>query len=225
MGNSPPKLSLDEQMKLHKRQISKAIRELEREKNQLATQEKKTINEMKKLAKQGQTGTVKIMAKDLVRCRKYQSKFLTMKAQLQGVSLQLQTMKSTASMTNAMQGVTRVMLQMNSSMDASAVTKIMQEFMSENERQQMTEEVLTDAIDDAMGDDEGEEETVVNQVLEEIGIEISTDLGKVGSERIGIPSQASQVAPGAVQRPPHQPAIVAQQEDDDLEARLNALKR
>ncbi|CAD7944942.1 unnamed protein product [Amoebophrya sp. A25] len=213
MGNSPPKISVEEQMKLHKRQISKAIRELDREKNHLALQEKKTITEMKKLAKQGQVPTVKIMAKDLVRVRKHQSKFLTMKAQLQGVQMQLQTMKSTQAMTNAMQGVTKVMLQMNQDMDATAVQKIMKEFMTENERQQMTEEVLGDAIDEALGDDEVEEETVVNQVLEEIGIEAASDLGKVGNSKLPMPAQ--QQATGAQ----------VAEEEDDLEKRLNALKR
>ena len=51
---------------------------------------------------------VKIMAKDLVRTRKYVNKFFKMKAQLQAVSLKLQTMKTTVDMTRAISGVTRV---------------------------------------------------------------------------------------------------------------------
>jgi len=48
------------------------------------------------------------MAKDLVRTRKYVNKFFKMKAQLQAVSLKLQTMKTTVDMTRAISGVTRV---------------------------------------------------------------------------------------------------------------------
>lgn len=77
----------------------------------------------------------------------------------------------------------------------------------------MTEEVLTDAIDEAMEDDEGEEEAVVAQVLEEIGIEITHDLGKVGNANIEAKAAPQQAAPVGVQQ------------EDDLEERLNALKR
>lgn len=53
-----------------------------------------------------------------------------MKAQLQGVSLQLQTMKSQESMSRAMRGVTKVMVSMNAKMNAPAMNKVMQEFVT-----------------------------------------------------------------------------------------------
>ena len=130
MGNAQPKLSLEEQMKIYKRDLSKAIREIEREKRQLENSEKKLILDIKKQAKAGQMQSVKIMAKDLVRTRKYQSKFLEMKAQLQGVSLQLQTMKSQEAMARAMKGVTKVMVSMTQKMNAPAMNKIMQGFVT-----------------------------------------------------------------------------------------------
>jgi charged multivesicular body protein 2A len=100
MGVGGSKVTLEEQMKQNKRQINKAIRELEREKRQLENQERKLINDIKANAKKGQMNAVKIMAKDLVRTRKYQQKFLEMKAQLQGVNLQLQVMSTTADIYN-----------------------------------------------------------------------------------------------------------------------------
>ena len=51
MGAQQAKLSLEEQMKIHKRQINRAIRELEREKNSLANAEKKLINDIKQASK------------------------------------------------------------------------------------------------------------------------------------------------------------------------------
>ena len=56
---------------------------------------------------------VKIMAKDLVRTRRYVKKFMLMKANIQAVSLKIQTLRSTAAMANAMKGVTKAMGQMN----------------------------------------------------------------------------------------------------------------
>ena len=56
---------------------------------------------------------MKIMAKDLVRTRHYIKKFIVMRANIQAVSLKIQTLKSNDSMAQAMKGVTRAMAQMN----------------------------------------------------------------------------------------------------------------
>ena len=50
---------------------------------QLEKQEKQHIAEIKKMAKKGEMGTVRIMAKDLVRTRNTQKKFMVMKANIQ----------------------------------------------------------------------------------------------------------------------------------------------
>merc|ERR1712062_79829 len=46
------------------------------------------------MAKAGQMDAVKIMAKDLVRTRRYVKKFMLMRANIQAVSLKIQTLKS-----------------------------------------------------------------------------------------------------------------------------------
>ena len=51
---------------------------------------------------------MKVMAKDLVRTRRYISKFYAMRTQLQAVSLRLQTLRSNEQMAQAMKGATRV---------------------------------------------------------------------------------------------------------------------
>ena len=56
---------------------------------------------------------VKIMAKDLVRTRRYVKKFIMMKANIQAVSLKIQTLKSNDAMAQAMKGVTKAMATMN----------------------------------------------------------------------------------------------------------------
>lgn len=53
------------------------------------------------------------MAKDLVRTRRYVKKFIMMKANIQAVSLKIQTLKSNNSMAQAMKGVTKAMATMN----------------------------------------------------------------------------------------------------------------
>merc|ERR1719201_617466 len=67
------------------------------------------------MAKQGQMDAVKIMAKDLVRTRRYVKKFMLMRANIQAVSLKIQTLKSQSAMANAMKGVTKAMSSMKMS--------------------------------------------------------------------------------------------------------------
>nr|DAD44316.1 TPA_asm: hypothetical protein HUJ06_002546 [Nelumbo nucifera] len=167
-----------ELLRENKRMLDKSIREIERERQGLQAQEKKLIAEIKKSAKQGQMGAVRIMAKDLIRTRHQIEKFYKLKSQLQGVALRIQTLKSTQAMGEAMKGVTKAMGQMNRQMNLPSLQKIMQEFERQNEKMEMVTEVMGDAIDDALEGDEEEEETeeLVNQVLDEIGIDANSEV-------------------------------------------------
>ncbi|CAL1413939.1 unnamed protein product [Linum trigynum] len=211
-----------ELLRENKRMLDKSIREIERERQGLQTQEKKLIAEIKKNAKQGQMGAVKIMAKDLIRTRHQIEKFYKLKSQLQGVSLRIQTLKSTQAMGEAMKGVTKAMGQMNKQMNLPALQKIMMEFERQNERMEMVSEVMADAMDDALGDDDEEEETeaLVSQVLDEIGININQELVNAPSSAVAAPAAKGKVA---------QVESAAAGEDSgidiDLQARLDNLRK
>ena len=176
MGNKQP--TPEERMRQAQRLIKRGVRELDRERIRLQNEENKIVNEIKALAKKGQIATCKTLAKDLVRSRRYVTKFYEMKSKLQGVSLQLQTVKSTNSMAQALKGVTASMKAFNKTINNQELNQIMKEFMKENERMGITEEMMGDAIDMAL-DQEGDVEAsdaVVNQVLSEIGIEVSDQM-------------------------------------------------
>ena len=66
LGKDKP---LKEVLRENKRMITRAIRELDREKTGLEREEKKLTMEIKKCAKAGQMGPVKIMAKVSLRNR------------------------------------------------------------------------------------------------------------------------------------------------------------
>merc|ERR1719290_774029 len=108
------------------------------------------------MAKQGQMDAVKIMAKDLVRTRRYVKKFMLMRANIQAVSLKIQTLKSQNAMAQAMKGVTKAMMNMK-------------------------EEMMSDVIDDVLGDEEDEEEgdAIVSQVLDELGLQLTDQMAAV----------------------------------------------
>jgi charged multivesicular body protein 2A len=106
-----------------------------------------------------------------------------MKANIQAVSLKVQTLKSqdamaevhniyfpysnTVSDFKAMKSVTKTMRTMNRQLNLPQIQKIMQEFEKQSEIMDMKEEMMGDAIDDAMGEGDEEEETeqVVQQVI------------------------------------------------------------
>ena len=210
MGANDSKLTPQEQMRAHKRGINRAMRELDRERNKLQLQEKKLITEIKKLARQGQESSVRILAKDLVRVRGSVTKFYSMKSQLQAVEMRLQTMKSTHAMSEALKGVGKSMVQFNKAMNLPELNSIMQEFARENQRMEMTEEMMGDAVDMAMGSEDDIQATddVVNQVLSEIGVEVGAQLETGPMRSLNRPVQEE----------------VKTNESGALEARFNALR-
>ncbi|KAJ8975056.1 hypothetical protein NQ317_005773 [Molorchus minor] len=205
------KLTPEELLRKNQRALNKAMRDLDREKQKMEQQEKKIIIDIKKLAKEGQMDAVKIMARDLVRTRRYVKKFMLMKANIQAVSLKIQTLRSQNAMAQAMKGVTRAMAK----------------FEKQSEIMDMKEEVMNDAIDDAMEGDNDEEESdaVVNQVLDELGLQLNDTLS-------GLPQTAGSL-PAAGQKQPAAAAAAASggngggisDADADLQARLDNLRR
>ncbi|KAJ3037630.1 Charged multivesicular body protein 2A [Rhizophlyctis rosea] len=203
-----------EMLRQHQRALNRAIRDLDRERAKLEQQEKKLIVDIKKSAKANQISACKVMAKDLVRTRRYIQKFYQMRTQLQAVSLRIQTLRGTQQMADAMKGVTKAMRSMNKQINLPGIQKIMMEFEKESEMMDMKEEMMNDAIDDVMEDenDEEEEEAIVSQVLDEIGINLDQSLANTPQNRIGAKSSA----------PPEEPLLA---DDAALQARLDNLRR
>ncbi|KAH0612091.1 uncharacterized protein H6S33_010143 [Morchella sextelata] len=205
-----------ERLRKHQRALEKAQRELDRERIKLEQQEKKLIADIKRSAKNNQMGACKIQAKDLVRTRNYIQKFYQMKTQLQAVSLRIQTVRSNEQMMQSMKGATSLLGSMNRSMNLPALQRIAMDFERENDIMEQRQEMMDDAIDDVTGlDDEMESDEIVNQVLDEIGVEMNHSLGETPS---GIASPG--VTEGKVAQ-----AVGADAMDDDLQARLDSLRR
>ncbi|KAK7043714.1 ESCRT-III subunit protein did4 [Paramarasmius palmivorus] len=169
-----------ERLRQHQRSLAKAQRELDRERTKLEQSEKKLIMDIKKSAKSGQMNACKVMAKDLVRTRRYVQKFYQMRTQLQAVGLRIQTLRSNQQMADAMRGATRAMASMNRGLNLPAIQKIMNEFEKESSMMDMKEEMMSDAVDDVMDeaeeDEEEEGDKILKQVLDEIGVDLSQQL-------------------------------------------------
>lgn len=94
MGNVFSEKPLKEVIRENQRLIKKSIRELEKEIRTLENNKKKLEADIRKHAKMGQMGAVKVMAKDYVRTKNYITKFIEMKTHLNAVSLKIQVSKS-----------------------------------------------------------------------------------------------------------------------------------
>ena len=175
------------------------------------------------------------MAKDLVRTRHSITKFYGLKSQLQGVSLRMQTLKSTQAMADAMRGVTRAMASMNKQLNLPSLNNIMREFERQNEKMESTTEVMGDAIDDAMAADGEEEESeeLVNQVLDELGCGLDASLvsAPTGGVKVAVVAERAEETPARVAEPMGADGGGrgggggGGSLDDDLQARLDNLKR
>ena len=167
-----------ERLRKHQRALEKTQRELDRERVKLENQEKKLVADIKKSAKAGQIGACKIQAKDLVRTRRYITKFAAMRTQLQAISLRIQTVRSNEQMAQSMRGATSLLGSMNRQMNLPALQRIAMEFEKENDIMDQRQEMMDDAIDDVTGvEDEEEGEEVIREVLDEIGVDLGMAVG------------------------------------------------
>jgi len=216
------KMTPEEMLRKNQRALNKAMRDLDRERAKMEQQEKKIINDIKKMAKDGQMDAVKIMARDLVRTRRSVKKFILMRANIQAVSLKIQTLRSQNAMAQAMKGVTKAMQNMNKQLNLPQIQKIMMEFEKQSEIMDMKEEMMNDAIDDAMGDEEDEEESdaVVAQVLDELGLQLTDQLNDLPNASGSLVSQVA-----GNKQPVAAAASASTDADADLQARLDNLRR
>ncbi|KAI9446848.1 vacuolar sorting protein DID4 [Lactarius indigo] len=228
-----------ERLRQHQRALAKAQRELDRERTKLEQSEKKLVMDIKKSAKAGQLNACKVMAKDLVRTRRYVQKFYQMRTQLQAVGLRIQTLRSNQQMTDAMRGATRAMKSMNRGLNLPQIQRIMNEFERESATMDMKEEMMSDAVDDVMDDDlEDEEEEgdkILKQVLDEIGVGISQQLADAptGLATASAVTERQPVAvadgpapsPGNTVGPSGGGGGGNMTDEDALQARLDALRR
>lgn len=120
---------------------------------------------------------------------------------------------------------------MNRQMNLPQIQRIMREFEQQAEVMDLKEEMMNDAVDEAMESDEGvgEEEqgdAILQEVLDEIGVTTAQQLKDAPT---GALAQSQTVAPTKVaigegaEGPA--PAAGGGSEEDELQARLDSLRR
>ncbi|SSD62140.1 probable DOA4-independent degradation protein 4 [Saccharomycodes ludwigii] len=219
-----------ERLRKNQRALDRTQRELEREKIKLQNQEKKLTSDIKKSAKLGQINAAKIQARDLVRTKKYIDKFDMMQTRLQAITLRIQAVRSTDQMASSMREATGLLSLMNRSLNLPQLQRITMEFEKQNDIMDQRQEMIDESIDDVMDADELDEEEeeadeIVNKVLDEIGVDLNTKLTTAPQDTLE-PASSSAVNEKALQ-PLSASGNTAPTTnvDDDLQARLDSLKR
>jgi len=188
-----------------KRINNRSIRDLDRELNRIKREEKKAENEMKRLAKQGQMAAVKHLAKDIVRMRDTQTKFIKLKSDLRSLSIAMDSMAATQQLQTAMKNVARTMAMVSHQVKLPELQAALQKYQMEAEKMEMKQEMISDAMDDALEHDSDDEEELVQQVMDSIGLDLNEKL-------VDAPKKDKEEE-------------VEDPMNTDLQARLNNLKR
>ena len=177
MGNSAPKKTPKELARENKRIVDRAVRQIDRERTKLQTNEQKLLQEIKMLAKKNQHNPARALSKDLIRTRNQISQYYIMTSQLKAISMKLSTAEINASMVDALKGVNTVMDKVNASMDVHAIQECLKEFAKNSEKMEMQQEMMSDAIDANMdnADDLDAADKVYSQICDEIGVELAEE--------------------------------------------------
>ncbi len=136
-------------------------------------------------------------------------------------------------MMQSMKGATSLLGSMNRQMNLPALQRIAMEFERENDIMDQRQEMMDDAIDDVTGlEDEEEGEEVVKEVLDEIGVDLGQAVGQCGICFKTMANEASLQlgeTPSGLQKTVVPEGRIAEAvgggEDDDLQARLDSLRR
>eukprot|EP00325_Prymnesiales_sp_UTEX-LB-985_P024072 CAMPEP_0174726582 /NCGR_PEP_ID=MMETSP1094-20130205/48087_1 /TAXON_ID=156173 /ORGANISM="Chrysochromulina brevifilum, Strain UTEX LB 985" /LENGTH=230 /DNA_ID=CAMNT_0015928181 /DNA_START=33 /DNA_END=725 /DNA_ORIENTATION=+ len=161
-----------EQVKKWKSEMRSEQRKVDRQIRSIQREEDKIKRSIKEAAKRGDTGTAKMLAKEIVRSRKATTRMHTSKAQMNSVVMQMENQLAQQKVTGHMQKSTEVMRMMNKLAKVSE----MQETMQAMQKEMCTAGVIEEMVDDAFevldgDDDEDAADEEVERVMTELNAE------------------------------------------------------
>jgi charged multivesicular body protein 3 len=163
------KLTPKEQQRKWKKDLRAQQRALDKQIRENQRHEKKVQAEIKKYAKSGDTKIVKTLAKDIVKSRKSTERLYTGKAQINSVSMQLQSQFAMSKVTEAMGKSTSIMKSMQALVSLPQVADLARNLAREMEKSGMIEEMQEDMMEMLDPEDMDEEiEEEVDKVITEL---------------------------------------------------------
>lgn len=211
-----------EQVKEWRKKLRSEQRELDRSMRSITQQERKAQAEIKKLAKQGQMGPIKTLAKTLVQAKGAKEKLEVGKAQLGSVMMQLNNNLAMLKVSGCMQQSAEVMGAMNAAVKVPTIQATMRDMSREMQKAGLIEEMVDDTLETVFDDVEEEEvEGEMAKVLEELGVDLSAQLADAPTTALPSGAQAApavEAAPAPVAAPAGPDPELA-----SMQARLEAL--
>eukprot|EP01006_Ploeotia_vitrea_P011600 TRINITY_DN3085_c0_g1_i2.p1 TRINITY_DN3085_c0_g1~~TRINITY_DN3085_c0_g1_i2.p1 ORF type:complete len:223 (+),score=51.52 TRINITY_DN3085_c0_g1_i2:38-670(+) len=201
------KVDPQEQAKEWRKQLRSEARGLDRQIRKITMEEQKVTRSVKEAAKKGQNDVVRILAKELVGSKKAKNRIYCAKAQLHSVEMSIQQQAAQVKLTGAIARSTEVMSSMNELMKVGEIQATMRAMSQEMMKAGLIDEMVEETMESLDEVDEDEVDEEVDNVLNEIFKNVKTPNNK-------LPTPVKE----------DEPVAEEEEEDDELEARLNALK-
>ena len=168
---------MNNQIRSQQRMIDKSRKGIEREKNKLQFQNKKDIEQIKKLALAGKHEEAKKLAQNINRQNNQIKNFDKISGQMKGMSSKVQQVNTYNKMGDAMESCSNAMNFANQNINLDKIKANSKNIMIQNEKLNMKNDLINDALDNVFND-EDEEETneIYNNILKEAGLQIDSQL-------------------------------------------------
>ncbi|KAI8872348.1 Snf7-domain-containing protein [Ramicandelaber brevisporus] len=193
----------EEQVRKWKQGLRSQERTLDREIRAIQQQEQKTKAEIKRLAKRGDQGGCRMLAREVIRARKQTERLAVSKARLGSIGMELQHQLALAKVTGALKQSTAVMKNVNTLVRLPQLQATMQEMSKEMMKAgiiaEMQSEVLDGLDNDLEEDMETEAESEVQKVLAEIVDGRLAQAGQVPSQALPVEQQVE--VPATAEQP------------------------
>lgn len=169
-GGAPPTTA--ELARRYKLAITRAIRDIDREVGHVREQERAGMAEIRKYAQTNPSICIQ-KARGVVRSRKMQARFMTMKGQLQEISSRIMHLRSSEALHRAIEAANMAMQAFASRMGQGSVVKTVRDFSQNNSHMKaqaaLTEDMLGDVFDGDASDEEEEDDEADNVVMSVLG--------------------------------------------------------
>jgi charged multivesicular body protein 2A len=184
-----------EVMKEHSTVLGRTQRRIDRERATLETDEKELITKIRNSANRGQIESARSMALNLVRMRNQIKKLHQLHAQIDAVKMQINSMRTTVEMAEAMRGVTGSMRTANRQINLPQLQQILMDFERQTMAMDMKQDIMNDTMQSVQGGDDDEQESndIIDAVMDEIGISVCGRLANVPPAAVRAPPSAPRV--------------------------------
>ena len=176
---------MNNQIRNQKIMIDKSRKGIERERNKLQYQNKKDLEQIKKLALAGKHEEAKKLAQNINRQNNQIKNFDKISGQMKGMSSKVQQVNTYNKMGDAMESCSNALNFANKNINMDKIKMNSKNMMLQNEKLNMKGEMINDALDNIFND-EDEEETneIYNNVLKEAGLDINAQLPNANQQNV-----------------------------------------